>query len=157
MAALAVVVAGLVTWAVWPSPPPQPLARQYRDVTACLLTDERGITGEQAAPVWAGMQDASLKTLARVQYLKVSGEQTADNARTYLASLVQSRCTLVLAVGAAPVAAVGAGAERFPDARFVTVGGGTAAPNVSVVGESAPEAVRAAASRAVTEAVGPAR
>jgi hypothetical protein len=154
---LSVVVAGLVAWVVWPSPQPQPRARQYRDVTACLLTDERGVTGPEAAPVWAGMQDASLKTLARVRYLEVDGEQTADNARTYLASLAQSRCALVLAVGAAPVAAVGASAEKFPQSRFVTVGGGAASANVSVVGASRSEAVRAEVSRIVTEVVGTAR
>ncbi|GAB3150889.1 hypothetical protein GCM10027290_39140 [Micromonospora sonneratiae] len=147
-------VAGVVTWAVWPSPQPEPRARQYRDVTACLLTDERGVTGPEAAAVWAGMQEASLKTRAKVQFLEVDGAQTADNARTYLASLVQSRCNLVLAVGAAPVDAVRENADRFPAARFVTVGGGVPTANVSVVEETAADAVHTRVSRIVTEMMG---
>lgn len=152
--ALLAVVAGALTWALWPEPEPEPRARQYREATACLLTDDRGVTGPEAAAVWAGMQDASLKTRAKVQFLEVDGAQTIDNARTFLGSLVQSRCDLVLAVGEAPVGAVRENAARFPSARFVTVGSGTSAANVSVVTEPTPEAVRAQVDRIVAEAVG---
>ncbi|GAB2962676.1 hypothetical protein GCM10027280_59410 [Micromonospora polyrhachis] len=143
-----------MTWALWPDPEPEPRARQYREVTACLLTDDQGVTGAEAAVVWAGMQDASLRTRAKVQFLQVDGAQTIDNARTYLGSLVQNRCDLVLAVGTAPVGAVRENAARFPSARFVTVGSGAPAANVSVVMETTPEAVRAQVDRIVTEAVG---
>ncbi|MEV4627812.1 hypothetical protein AB0J90_16140 [Micromonospora sp. NPDC049523] len=141
LVAAVVVVAGLVTWAAWPSPP-EPLARQYGEATACLLTDEHGVTSPEAAAVWAGMQEASEATLTKVQFLEVDGPQTADNAKTYLASLVQSRCDLVLAVGPGPLSAVDEEAPRFPRAKFALVGGGTAAANVSLVDGRAPETVR---------------
>jgi basic membrane lipoprotein Med (substrate-binding protein (PBP1-ABC) superfamily) len=97
------------------------------------LTDERGITGQEAAPVWAGMQDASLATRAKVQYVSVSGSQTADGAVPFLSSLAQGRCDRVFAVGAVPVGAVAKSAAQFPKVRFVVVGGGAAGPNVSTV------------------------
>src|ERR1700761_9200785 len=78
--AAVVVVAGLVPWLVWPSTP-APRARVYKAFTACLLTDSRGIAGPQAAPVWAGMQKASLATHVKVEYLAVVGPDTVDNAR----------------------------------------------------------------------------
>ncbi|MGW0432570.1 hypothetical protein ACWDV4_08490 [Micromonospora sp. NPDC003197] len=151
---LVVLLAGVATWVFWPEPEPEPRARQYREATACLLTDDRGVTGPEAAAVWAGMQDASLRTRAKVQFLEVDGAQTIDNARTYLGSLVQGRCDLVLAVGEVPVGAVRENAARFPSARFVTVGSGASTANVSVVTEPTPEAVRAQVDRIVAEAVG---
>lgn len=154
--ALLAVLAAIVTWIVWPEPEgPQPRAREYRDVTACLLTGERGIGGTEAAPVWAGMQEASLETLAKVQFLEVDGAQTAENAQTYLASLVQGRCDLVLAVGDAQLAAVAATAPKHPDLRFVSVGGTVTSANVSVVEETTPNQVRDQVSALVKEAVGP--
>ncbi|WP_329105021.1 hypothetical protein OG792_31410 [Micromonospora sp. NBC_01699] len=155
LAGAVVGVAGLLTWALWPSSAPEPLARQYGEATACLLTDEHGVTGAEAAAVWAGMREASEATLTKVQFLEVDGPQTVDNAKTYLASLVQSRCDLVLAVGAGPVSAVDAEAKRFPNARFALVGGGTAAPNVSLVDATTPQSVRENV-RAVVAAVKPA-
>jgi basic membrane lipoprotein Med (substrate-binding protein (PBP1-ABC) superfamily) len=148
----AAVFAGLV-WTVWPSRPavPEPRARQYLDYRACLLTDGQGVIGGAAA-VWGGLQDASAATRAKVQYLAVAGAQTAANALPYLASLAQSGCDLVLAVGLAPVAAVDEGAARFPGTRFVAVGGGSARPNVSIVDVPAAR-VRAEVGGVVTAAV----
>jgi hypothetical protein len=116
--AAGLVVPALLVWALWPTPKQteQPRARQYLDFTACLLTDADGVTGAQAAPVWAGMQDASQATHAKVQYLSVSGPQTVENAMPFLNSLAQGHCDLVVAVGDAPVAAVRAGAGKFPAA-----------------------------------------
>ena len=134
----AVVVAGGLVWALWPIPSaPQPRAWRYLDVSACLLTDERGLSGAAAA-VWAGMQDASLATRVRVQHLAVVGEQTVDNAAPFAAGLAQGGCALVLAVGEVAVAAVERTAPRFPSVRFVTVGGGAAAGNVTVLAASDP-------------------
>jgi basic membrane lipoprotein Med (substrate-binding protein (PBP1-ABC) superfamily) len=160
-AAVALIVLGSVVWMVvlaTRSPaPPLPRARQYLEFTACLLTDERGITGPEAKPVWAGMQDASLATRAKVQYLAVAGTQTVDNAVPYLNTLAQRRCDLVLAAGAVPTGAVGKAAAQFPRTRFVVVGPGTTAANVVVVTTTAPETVRPAVSKIVTDAVGPKR
>src|SRR5262245_15879290 len=106
--ALGTAIAGLVTWLVWPTGAPRvapPRERQYLDYTACLLADDRGIAGAEAAPVWAGLQDASLATHAKVQYLPVLGAQTTDNALTFLATLAQGQCNIIFAVGNGPVAA----------------------------------------------------
>lgn len=136
-----VLVVVLITWNSGEDEKPDPRARQYLDVTACLLTDDKGIAGAAAAPVWAGMQDASAATRAKVQYLAVAGEQTPQNAGTFLASLAQGRCTVIVAVGAAPVAAVEPTAKQFPKLDFVVVGG--KAGNVRAVAATAPADVRA--------------
>ncbi|MEU4076448.1 BMP family ABC transporter substrate-binding protein [Streptomyces venezuelae] len=104
--------------------PPDTRARAYQDYDACLLTDERGIvTGAPAAPVWEGMQAASLNTRIRVTYVPVTGEKSAANARPFLNGLVQRDCEIVVASGAPQVEAVEAAVEKNPKVRFVTVDG----------------------------------
>jgi basic membrane lipoprotein Med (substrate-binding protein (PBP1-ABC) superfamily) len=127
----AVAVGGVVlltvvlTWLWWPSPKaPAPRARQYTQFVVCLLTGEQGIAGTEAAPVWAGMEDASLASLAKVQYLPVTGPATEANAEPYLTGLVQRQCDMILAVGTAEVAAVRAVAHKYPDVVFAVVGAG---------------------------------
>nr|MDT0658574.1 hypothetical protein [Micromonospora sp. DSM 115978] len=154
MVVATMIAAAVLAWVFWPDPAPEPRAREYRDVTACLLTGEAGVDGPEAAPVWAGMQEASLSTAAKVQYLEVSGPQTAENAEGYLASLIQSRCDLVLAVGDAQTAALTARAGQYPDDRFVLIGGGQSASNVSVVDSGDSELIRVTVRNLVTEAVG---
>jgi hypothetical protein len=135
VAAAALILGAVAAWAFWPEPAPR--QREYLDATACLLTDEKGVTGEETAPIWSAMQDASVSSLVRVQYLPVNGPQTADNARAYVASLAGGRCGVVLAVGAAQIDAVNASAQTFPAARFVTVGGGKPSANVAVLNDDA--------------------
>lgn len=127
----AVIVLGLL--GVWlfaaggESGPPDPRARQYKDVDACLLTGEKGIAaGTPAAPVWEGMQQASLETRARVNYVPVMGPQSVENAQPYLNSLVQRKCDVVLAVGAPQVRVAESGAQQHPGIRFVVVGDASA-------------------------------
>jgi basic membrane lipoprotein Med (substrate-binding protein (PBP1-ABC) superfamily) len=133
------VVAGLATWALWPDPPRQ---REYLDAKACLLTDEKGILSEPAKTVWSSMKDASVKTLVRVQYLQVTGEQTAENSESYLNTLAMSRCGLIVAAGRAPVEAVTRNAGGNPDIEFITVNGEIAAGNVLNLDASATEKLR---------------
>ena len=104
---------------MWPDPEPAPWARQYRDYDVCLLTGERGLADAQAAAVWAGAQQVSEQRRVRVMYLAVTGEQTPQRAGQVLASLVARDCEVIVAVGAAPVAADEA---RYPDATIVAVG-----------------------------------
>jgi hypothetical protein len=133
-AAAALIVAIALTVALWPDERPEPSReREYLQFTACLLTPQDGVRDPAAVPVWAAMQDASLQTRAKVQYLEVTGEQTADNAVTFLNSLAQGGCDLVFAAGDLPVQAVALGAKTFPGKRFVTVGGSAPEPNVSRV------------------------
>ncbi|MEV7228786.1 MULTISPECIES: hypothetical protein [Polymorphospora] len=149
--ALVVAVGALLTWVLWPEPESEPRAREYRDVTACLLTGASGVQSPEAAPIWSGMQDASVETLVKVQFLEVDGPQTAENAGTFLASLAQSRCDTVITVGDAPVAALQSIAPRFPNVRFVGIGGGASLDNVSVVEAGAPDDLRSVIRRLVTE------
>jgi hypothetical protein len=131
-----VLLAGGVVWWVWPSAEPAPRARPYLEYTACLLTDSQGIGGGRAAAVWGGMQRASSATQAKVQYLPVLGETTAANALPYLATLVQRRCAVVFAVGAAQIAAVATDAPKYPAVRFVTLGGSASGANVTNIDEA---------------------
>lgn len=104
--------------------PPDPRARQYAEIDACLLTGEKGITpGTPAAPVWEGMQKASLETLARVNYVPVTGPQSVDNVRPFFNSLIQRQCEVVLAVGTSQVQVTRAAAGKHPEVRFVVVDG----------------------------------
>lgn len=128
-----ILATALVVWTVVTLTTPEPRARQYLDFKACLLTDQQGIIGKEAGPVWAGMQRASLKTHARVQFLPVMGPQNAGNAVPYLNSLVQRKCDLVIAAGEVPASATAQFAPRFPKSRFVIVGAGHATANVQVV------------------------
>ncbi|MFC9795950.1 BMP family ABC transporter substrate-binding protein [Streptomyces sp. NPDC057695] len=114
--------------------PPDTRARAYQDYDACLLTDERGIvTGAPAAPVWEGMQTASLDKHIRVTFVPVMGAKTVENARPFLNGLVQRDCEIVVASGAPQVAAAEAAVEKNPEIRFVTVGTGAGASHDNLV------------------------
>jgi hypothetical protein len=154
-AAVAVLlVAGLLTWTLWPDSRPDPRARVYLDTTACLLTPAAGVTDKEAAPVWAGMQQASLATRGKVQYLEVDGPQTSAQASTYLATLAGSKCDLIVTVGRAQNDALSHAASSYPKTRFVLVGNGAPQPNVTVVDGSDPtqvtDEVRAQVSKILT-------
>ncbi|RZU50689.1 hypothetical protein EV385_2468 [Krasilnikovia cinnamomea] len=136
-----VLVAGGLTWALWPDGRPDPRARVYTESTACLLTPAGGTADKRAAPVWAGMQQASLDTHGKVQFLEVDGPQTGANAVTYLGTLVGGKCDVILTVGAAPNAALDAAAPSQPNVHFVRVGAGKAHANVSVIDDADPAAV----------------
>jgi hypothetical protein len=118
-------VVGLVLVLVWwprgrDLPPAR--ARVYSDASACLLTDSAGVASSQAAPVWAGMESASLRTRTKVSYLAVAGEDSTANAVPFLNTLVQRQCGLVIAVGANEVGAVRQQASAYPKTRFAVVG-----------------------------------
>lgn len=136
-AVAALAVAGVLLFSHDDRPPvPDARARAYADVDACLLTGEQGITaGTTAAAVWQGMQDASLKTHARVSYAPVTGEQSAGNARPFLNGLLQRSCDVVLAVGKPEVTAAAQTAPQYRKVGFVLVddGAGTAGANVTAV------------------------
>ena len=157
--AAALVVFGTVSVAVWltlASNPnrdlPPARARVYSQFSACLLTDSGGVSGAESAPVWAGMQEASLKTLRKVSYLEVSGPDTVANAESFVNALVQRKCDLVLAVDDSEVAAAEARAKGFPSERFVVVGKGVADGNLAVIPVGPAEQVRSAVAQAVESA-----
>ncbi|WP_157563261.1 BMP family ABC transporter substrate-binding protein [Micromonospora chokoriensis] len=140
--AAAGLIAVVVGWALWPQAEPEPRQREYRAETACLLTGAAGVAAPEARPVWTGMQEASIATQVKVQFLEVDGPQTGENAETFLASLVQSRCGVIFAVGDAPVQAVGPTAARFPAAKFIAFGAATPGPNVVVEQDANSESVQ---------------
>jgi basic membrane lipoprotein Med (substrate-binding protein (PBP1-ABC) superfamily) len=121
------------------SPQASARARQYTASQACLLTDSRGIADSLAATVWAGMEDASLATHAKVTYLSTDGPATTANAIPYANSLIERRCNVILAIGAPQIGALSQIASRTPKAYFVIVGSGTsfATANLKTVGLSA--------------------
>ena len=140
VAAVLLVIAVVLLWIFWPASAPR--ERHYGQTTACLLTGARGVASPEAAPVWAGMQKASMETLIKVQYLEVDGPQTPENAQTYLASLAMGKCDLVLTVGDAPVGALAQVAPRFPAVRFVSVGAAQGGVNVSTIDASGADVVQ---------------
>jgi hypothetical protein len=132
-AALGLVVPGVR----WPgsggrSLPPS-RARVYENVDACLLTGSRGLADPAAAQVWAGMEDASRATTARVSYLAVTGPATEAEAVPFVGSLLVRGCRVIVASGAAEQAAVLADAGRFPGTRFVVTGPATGPANVTAL------------------------
>ncbi|MFJ1809820.1 MULTISPECIES: hypothetical protein [unclassified Streptomyces] len=154
VAAAALSVAAVLLFSHDDRPPvPDTRARAYTDVDACLLTDDKGITADTtAATVWQGMQDASLKTHARVSYAPVTGEQSTGNARPFLNGLLQRSCDVVLAVGKPEVSAVEGTAPAYKKVDFVLVGGDPHA-TVNVRTVAAGDALRADIADAVEDAV----
>ncbi|MCH0570983.1 BMP family ABC transporter substrate-binding protein [Streptomyces sp. MUM 136J] len=132
--------------------PPDPRARQYRDFDACLLTDDKGITaGAPAAPVWAGMQEASSDTRIRVTYVPVMGDQSEAAVRPVFNGLVQRRCEVILAAGSTEVKVAQEEAARNPEVRFVLLDGTREASNITNVrsGEATEKGVSDAIRRTV--------
>lgn len=142
-AVIAAVVAGSGAHHARELPPTR--ARAYTQQQACLLTGSRGLADPAAAPVWAGMQDASTRTHAKVMYLAMAGDQSAAAAGPYLASLAERHCTVVLAAGAGPAGAVDSTGVKFPGTRFVAV---TAPASADAAAASPAPAGTAAAPRA---------
>ena len=105
--------------------------------------------------MWQGMEDASLATRAKVEYLPVMSGESAGAAAPYLASLLQRHCQVVIATGAAQVAAVDAAAAAHPSVRFVVVGEAAGRlGGARVTSVTAPVArVRAAVAALVTASV----
>ena len=115
---------------------PPPRARVYENVDACLLTGARGLADPTAAQVWAGMEDASRATSARVSYLAVTGPATQAQAQAepFAGSLLVSGCEVVVAAGTAERAAALAEAARFSSVRFVVTGPAAGSgPNVTAL------------------------
>jgi basic membrane lipoprotein Med (substrate-binding protein (PBP1-ABC) superfamily) len=133
LAAAGVIAAGVVTWVVWPQPSSVPHARQYLNVSACLLTDPSGIVaGSPGASAWAAMEAASLATRVMVSYLPDTG--TSDVA-PMLNTLVERQCGVIIATDSASSQVIEV-AKANPHEHFLLItGAGTvaAAPSNAVV------------------------
>jgi hypothetical protein len=119
LTALAVVVAGVGAWFLQPRPS-EGLTRErvYRG-NACLLTGPAGINPPTTAAAWAGVRAGALGKGAQAAYLSVPDPQTQAKAVPVLGALVARQCSVVVAVDAAPVAAVRAKAAATPSVFFV--------------------------------------
>ena len=106
---------------------PPARARVYESVDACLLTGSQGLADPDASQAWAGMQDASKATSARVSYLAVTGPATQAQAAPFAGTLLVRGCKVVAASGTAERAAVLADAARFGSVPFVVEGAALAA------------------------------
>lgn len=161
-----VVVAVAATWAgVWALSPQgqsqtqaqvQVRARVYSSAQACLLTGPSGVEAAPDSVAWAGMEDASLQTKAKVSYLAVTGPATAANAAPFLGTLVVRQCGVIVAADAPERAAVIAGAAKFPGVQFLVAGTGADGPlgaNVTVL-PAGTRGLRSAVASAVANAVG---
>ena len=146
------VVVATVVLVVALTPGTAPRARQYLAFTACLLTDSHGLTGRPAAQAWSGMQQASLATRTKVEYLPVMSGSTPAAAAPYLASLLQRRCNVVIAAGPAQVAALVSERARAPGVRLVALGPVPAGSGILSVPASG-SGVRPAVDRIITAAV----
>jgi len=132
---------------------PPPRARVYENVDACLLTGAQGLADPTAAQVWAGMEDASRATSARVSYLAVTGPATAAQAEPFAGSLLVGGCKVVVASGTAERSAALAEAARFSSVRFVVTGAAAGnPPNVTALAFT-PAGLRAGVASAVTAGV----
>jgi basic membrane lipoprotein Med (substrate-binding protein (PBP1-ABC) superfamily) len=152
---VAAVVAGLLlSGAFGGGSLPAARARVYVNVDACLLTGPGGLSDPAAAPVWAGMEQASSSTRVRVSYLSVSGPATEANAAPFLGSLLVRGCKVIVASGGPERAAVLADASKFPAVKFVIFGAGRAPANVTVLALEAAGGVQSSVANVMTAAVG---
>lgn len=148
-----------LTWALWPASgrsqryTPDPRSRRFSSFTVCVLTGSDGLAGVQAAQVWAGVEDGSHATSAQASYLPVPAPDGESTAEVYVNTLVSRSCSLVVATGASQVAAVRSRAAAYAAQRFVVVGSGSSAGNITVVRAGTADAVRSGVSDAVARAV----
>jgi hypothetical protein len=107
---------------------PSPRARVYESVDACLLTGPQGLADPVTSQVWAGMEDASKATSARVSYLAVTGPPTEAEAAPFAGTLLLRGCKVIVASGTPERAAVLAKAAQFSSVRFVVQGAAAGSP-----------------------------
>jgi hypothetical protein len=149
---LVVLAAGLFVWHSSSSDTTPEAGEYLASFTACLLTDSHGLAAPETALVWRGMENASLATQAKVEYLPVMSGSTAAAAAPYLASLLHRQCNVVVATGPAQVAAVSAQARKFQSVEFVVPGPALAGSHV--IGLPVPAAsLSAAVASVITAAV----
>jgi hypothetical protein len=131
IAAMAVVAVFITAWMLWirPGTVAAPRARQYLDVSACLLTGSSGVTpGTPGARAWHAMQSASLASHVMVSYLPDTGP---TDGPVLLNTLVERQCGVIVVTGASQ-AQVTHAAKAHPGQRFILVTTSTAADPAAV-------------------------
>jgi hypothetical protein len=129
-AGIGVAVSGVpLPWSAGGRALPPARARVYENVDACLLTGPQGLADPSSAQAWAGLEDVSRATSARVSYLAVTGPATEAAAVPFAGSLLVRGCKVVVASGPAERAAALSEAGRFASVRFVVEGTAPGAPS----------------------------
>ena len=150
----------LISFLLWPAKPgavriqpPVVRARTYSSYTACLLTGPKGLTDPAAAPVWAGLREASTATKAQISYLTMLGADTTANAAVYINTLALRGCSAILAAGAVPADGALKTAGSWPGHRVIAIEptSSVAKPpaNLTVLGQSASAAALTAQVKAL--------
>jgi basic membrane lipoprotein Med (substrate-binding protein (PBP1-ABC) superfamily) len=146
---LAALLTGLAVWgALLPSSGSgqrgyvYPAARQrsYSTYSACLLTGASGLSDATASQVWAGLEAGStaVDPAIQVRYTAAIGAGTDAAVTSYVNTMALSKCSLVVAVGAAQTRAAAARAAAFPAVDFLVVGGSPdSAANLATLAPSA--------------------
>lgn len=117
--AVAAVAAFVTAWVLWPKPADVvPRARQYLDVSACLLTGASGVApGTPGAQAWRAMQSASLASHVMVSYLPSTGPADVP---VLLNTLVERQCGVIVVTSASRIQVTSA-AKANPGRRFILV------------------------------------
>ncbi|EWM17830.1 hypothetical protein [Kutzneria sp. 744] len=152
IACAALTVAITLTVLLWPHGRELPPTRAtvYLDFSACLLTGPHGLADPAVAPVWAGMQDASSTTKAKVSYLAAAGPETVGNSSAYATSLLQRQCGVIITVGQTRADTVLQYASQYPGVRFVLVDAQGTGANVTPI---VPADARSGVAQAIEQAV----
>lgn len=130
--AVAAVAVFITAWLLWPKPATVavPRARQYLDLSACLLTGSTGVApGTPGGRAWHAMQSASLASHVMVSYLPGTGPADVP---TMLDTLVERRCAVIVVTAATQVQVADA-AKANPGRRFVLVTTASTAAGPAVV------------------------
>ena len=138
VAAVAMAAAFITGWVLWPRPAivAVPRARQYLNVSACLLTGSNGVNpGTLGGQAWHAMESASAASHVMVSYLPGTGPAGVP---AMLNTLVERQCGVIVVTGASPIQVTRA-AKANPGRRFILVTSSIAAgpaavpPNAVVV------------------------
>jgi basic membrane lipoprotein Med (substrate-binding protein (PBP1-ABC) superfamily) len=154
MAAAGLAGIAILAYVFWPGSHPaavvDPRTRVYVDYSACLLTGPAGTTGNPAAAIWAGMQQASNHTSERIRTLPMTGPQNLATAEQFLNTLALQSCDLIITTGDLPNEAAEARATAFRHQRFLAVGGIGTQSDLSILPGGSPLTLTAAVKNAVT-------
>lgn len=143
-AGVAVSVAVIAAWMLWPAPAPAatPQARQYLDASACLLTGASGVSpGTAGAQAWSAMESASTASHVMVSHLPSAAPADVP---VLLNTLIERKCGVIVVTGASQNQVTSA-ARANPGRRFVLVTDGTAAGSAAAL---LPNAVTVSAAHA---------
>jgi basic membrane lipoprotein Med (substrate-binding protein (PBP1-ABC) superfamily) len=123
--AVAVIAAAATAYAIWPRhhgpTPPAPASQVGTYHRACILTDP----GDPSLLVARSGLEQAARAKGDIDVQSYPIPTAGSNAAPYLAGLINNKCTLIVALGTQPSAAVRAFAENNPSTtlRFIVTEG----------------------------------